>query len=396
MIFRLGIGLNTDIQNVSWTTNYYLRKNVSMARVYTDGGSYWELNEITRIMPKSLDPRRTHETSYEQEDKLYKFALANAKNEATSTRAICSPILKSKNSSPDVTSYDIRSDVVCRTMASPIVEGELTTVPCSPKPSYLRIQGGEVRGLIQDENDKFALSQYHRQLREGNGGRKGVVTEGRQGRGTSRPRSAFISHQLNIQEYDRRQTTIAMYSNAVKVPYVLAARREHTTPVLSLCLVATVYVMCVEVSPSSLSRFSPSNAENSSGARGSVVARLLASYLGEPGSIPGGVAPGFTLAGNVPAGFIGISRFPRTCIPTLLHVHLTSPSGGVVACHVRDVYALITRDGCRKNEASCGWSNWRGEPIVRRLGPPTSIKLRATPNFIHCSNPPVSLYDQNF
>ncbi|KAJ8882672.1 hypothetical protein PR048_014484 [Dryococelus australis] len=55
------------------------------------------------------------------------------------------------------------------------------------------------------------------------------------------------------------------------------------------------------------------------------------SHLGGPGSIPSGVAPRFSHVGVVlddAAGrrtFTWISRFPRPCIPALLHTHLTSP-----------------------------------------------------------------------
>ncbi|KAJ8890287.1 hypothetical protein PR048_009795 [Dryococelus australis] len=60
--------------------------------------------------------------------------------------------------------------------------------------------------------------------------------------------------------------------------------------------------------------------------------RLLGSHKGEPGSIRGRATPGFSLVGIVPddgAGrriFSGISRFPRPCIPVLLHSQLISPS----------------------------------------------------------------------
>ncbi|KAJ8881180.1 hypothetical protein PR048_017653 [Dryococelus australis] len=62
--------------------------------------------------------------------------------------------------------------------------------------------------------------------------------------------------------------------------------------------------------------------------RGGVVVRLLASHRGEPGLIPGGVAPGFSHVGIVSddaAGrrvFSGIFRLPRSCIPVPLHIHL--------------------------------------------------------------------------
>ncbi|KAJ8875460.1 hypothetical protein PR048_023355 [Dryococelus australis] len=61
--------------------------------------------------------------------------------------------------------------------------------------------------------------------------------------------------------------------------------------------------------------------------RGFVVIRLLASHLGEPGSIPGGVAPRFSYVGIVSVDvavrliFSGISPFTCSSIPlhTLLH-----------------------------------------------------------------------------
>ncbi|KAJ8890863.1 hypothetical protein PR048_010372 [Dryococelus australis] len=66
---------------------------------------------------------------------------------------------------------------------------------------------------------------------------------------------------------------------------------------------------------------------------GGVVVRLLASHLGEAGSIRGGVAPGFSHVGIVPdyfAGrwvFSGISCSPRPFVLALLRVpHLASPS----------------------------------------------------------------------
>ncbi|KAJ8866563.1 hypothetical protein PR048_032422 [Dryococelus australis] len=64
---------------------------------------------------------------------------------------------------------------------------------------------------------------------------------------------------------------------------------------------------------------------------GGEVVGLLASDLGEPVSIPGGIAPGFSQVGILPdnaAGgqiFSGISRFPRPCIPASLHTHLVYP-----------------------------------------------------------------------
>ncbi|KAJ8869234.1 hypothetical protein PR048_030806 [Dryococelus australis] len=66
--------------------------------------------------------------------------------------------------------------------------------------------------------------------------------------------------------------------------------------------------------------------------RGGVVARLLTSYRGEPGTISKEIAPGFSNVGIVQddaAGrrvFSGVSRFPHPCNLALFHAHLASPS----------------------------------------------------------------------
>ncbi|KAJ8866581.1 hypothetical protein PR048_032440 [Dryococelus australis] len=76
-------------------------------------------------------------------------------------------------------------------------------------------------------------------------------------------------------------------------------------------------------------------------ARGGLVVRLLISHPGEPGSIPGGVARGFSHVGIVPydaAGrrvFSGISHFPRTWIPALLHTHVTALSSALKTSMLR-------------------------------------------------------------
>ncbi|KAJ8872424.1 hypothetical protein PR048_026028 [Dryococelus australis] len=63
--------------------------------------------------------------------------------------------------------------------------------------------------------------------------------------------------------------------------------------------------------------------------RGVVVVRLLATHQGEPGSIPGRVAPGFLHVPDDAAGrriFSGTSRFPSPfAIPALLGTQLASP-----------------------------------------------------------------------
>ncbi|KAJ8872052.1 hypothetical protein PR048_025653 [Dryococelus australis] len=64
--------------------------------------------------------------------------------------------------------------------------------------------------------------------------------------------------------------------------------------------------------------------------RGGLVVRLLTPQLDQPGSIPVGVAPGFSHVGIVPDDvsgrgvFSGISRFPRPFILALLHSDLAS------------------------------------------------------------------------
>ncbi|KAJ8873682.1 hypothetical protein PR048_024514 [Dryococelus australis] len=69
--------------------------------------------------------------------------------------------------------------------------------------------------------------------------------------------------------------------------------------------------------------------------RNSPVVSLLASHLGEPGSIPGGITPGFSHVKIVPNDAVGrwvysgISRFPHPYIPALLHTHLASPSSAL-------------------------------------------------------------------
>ncbi|KAJ8880638.1 hypothetical protein PR048_017108 [Dryococelus australis] len=65
------------------------------------------------------------------------------------------------------------------------------------------------------------------------------------------------------------------------------------------------------------------------------VAELLASHLGEPGSIPSRDTTGFSQVGIVPddaAGqwvFSRISHFPRPCIRVLLYSHLITPSSAL-------------------------------------------------------------------
>ncbi|KAJ8871642.1 hypothetical protein PR048_027969 [Dryococelus australis] len=112
--------------------------------------------------------------------------------------------------------------------------------------------------------------------------------------------------------------------------------------------------------------------------RGGVVARLLASHLGEPGSIPGGVAPGFSHVGIVPddvAGrrvFSGISRFPHPLISALLHTHLTSPSSAL------NLKTSLSRAREREIPEKPTDQQYRENPEVTPLGiEPVSPRQRA-------------------
>ncbi|KAJ8880365.1 hypothetical protein PR048_016834 [Dryococelus australis] len=93
--------------------------------------------------------------------------------------------------------------------------------------------------------------------------------------------------------------------------------------------------------------------------RGGVVSRLLASHLGEPGSIPIGVASGFLHVVIVPDDaadrqvFSGISRFPRACIPVRLQTHLASPPSALKTSLLRTAQ-ISPRTNCfRKESCPC-------------------------------------------
>ncbi|KAJ8870702.1 hypothetical protein PR048_029727 [Dryococelus australis] len=102
--------------------------------------------------------------------------------------------------------------------------------------------------------------------------------------------------------------------------------------------------------------------------------RLLASRRGEPGSIIGGVATGFSHEEIVPddtAGwrlFSGISRFPRPCIPVLFHPRLTSPSSALKT-------TMMTMPGAKFQGLLCSdtpttiFANWTGPPRAPDLNP---------------------------
>ncbi|KAJ8870979.1 hypothetical protein PR048_027281 [Dryococelus australis] len=99
-----------------------------------------------------------------------------------------------------------------------------------------------------------------------------------------------------------------------------------------------------------------------------VVVRLLASNLGEPGSIPGGVPPGFSHAGIVPddvAGLrivSGISRFPHPFILVMLHTPLNSPSSVLKTSMLRATQiSSLTHS---RLATPCCWSS-RNKQVLR-------------------------------
>ncbi|KAJ8869888.1 hypothetical protein PR048_028897 [Dryococelus australis] len=83
---------------------------------------------------------------------------------------------------------------------------------------------------------------------------------------------------------------------------------------------------------------------------GTAVVRLLASQLGEPGSIPGWVAPGFSHVRTVPDDVAGrrvfsrISRFPYPLIPEMLHTQLASPSSALKTSIIRRWNSRLYRE----------------------------------------------------
>ncbi|KAJ8898386.1 hypothetical protein PR048_003746 [Dryococelus australis] len=77
--------------------------------------------------------------------------------------------------------------------------------------------------------------------------------------------------------------------------------------------------------------------------RGGVVVRLLASHIGEPGSIPGGFAYGSSHVGIEPDDttgrqvFSGMSHFPRPCIPSVFR-YLAPPSSALKISMLRSAH----------------------------------------------------------
>ncbi|KAJ8894665.1 hypothetical protein PR048_007329 [Dryococelus australis] len=84
--------------------------------------------------------------------------------------------------------------------------------------------------------------------------------------------------------------------------------------------------------------------------RGDVVVRLPASHLGEPGSIPGGVALGYKYVGIVPDDatgrgvFSGISRFPRPPFSAVLYSpHSPSPALKTWLLRTAQISSLLSK-----------------------------------------------------
>ncbi|KAJ8892333.1 hypothetical protein PR048_004913 [Dryococelus australis] len=115
---------------------------------------------------------------------------------------------------------------------------------------------------------------------------------------------------------------------------------------------SVIYKICIVCSnrPSS-----PYGDQNTTGrGRGSVVVRPLASHLCEPGSIPGGVAPGFSHIGFVPDAAVGDFPFPpaiafrRRSIPysphfTLIGSHDSGVKSRQIPSTVDDGHEVATR-----------------------------------------------------
>ncbi|KAJ8874859.1 hypothetical protein PR048_022749 [Dryococelus australis] len=87
-----------------------------------------------------------------------------------------------------------------------------------------------------------------------------------------------------------------------------------------------------------------------------VVVRQLVSYQGEPSSIPGAFATGFSHVGVVLDDvavwrvFSGFFCFSRLCIPALLHTHLTSPSSALkTSLYAKTTLLSIKLKSLRRN-----------------------------------------------
>ncbi|KAJ8878236.1 hypothetical protein PR048_018813 [Dryococelus australis] len=136
--------------------------------------------------------------------------------------------------------------------------------------------------------------------------------------------------------------------------------------------IATLYcdvAAAIQGRPRSLLWDSKENFD-SEGGHGSVVVSLLATHLGEPGSIPGGVAPGFPHVGIVPDDaadrrvFSGISRFPSPLNSGVLHTHLVSQDLDVES-HTDESTPLSTLTVLRADE---GEARLGAAPVCRGKG----------------------------
>ncbi|KAJ8868938.1 hypothetical protein PR048_030479 [Dryococelus australis] len=195
-------------------------------------------------------------------------------------------------------------------------------------------------------------------------------------------RIALLWHQLKLSRQE------ALGNSRGGSPVVCPAAEAHRVPPPSAVRAAmpkqgTVGVTSLSLSPHGAERVWQWRARpvgehlSRAGARftwacGGVVVRLLASHLGESGSSPGGVVPGFSHVGIVPddaAGgraFSRVSRFLRPYIPALLDTRLTSSSLALKASTTDEGDRGMEQ---RRNERA-------GETGDRRENPPTNGIVR--------------------
>ncbi|KAJ8887586.1 hypothetical protein PR048_013803 [Dryococelus australis] len=160
---------------------------------------------------------------------------------------------------------------------------------------------------------------------------------------------------------DRIRANYSLDDVCGHLPPLLSTHRVHTSS-FAVPRVAFQQFLCFFTLPI-----------KDSGRRGGVVVRLLASHLDELGSIPGGVARGYSLVRIMPddiAGkqiLSGIFRFPHPFIPALLQTHLASPSSPIGSQDID--------------------FRGRGGVVVRllasHLGEPGSIPNGVAPGFSH-------------
>ncbi|KAJ8872738.1 hypothetical protein PR048_026353 [Dryococelus australis] len=122
---------------------------------------------------------------------------------------------------------------------------------------------------------------------------------------------------------------------------------------------------------------------------GGVVVRLLASHQGDPALILCGIAPGFSHVGILQDDasgrgvFLGISHFPHTCIPTLLHrfTLIGSQDLNVKSCPNLFTHSHPTYCYCsiQKNKQKIRGLRWSVS------GHPPFVTLEKDPLFQHSS-----------